>query len=104
MPGHTASAQKNITQYQYYKISLLAFYIVIYEDTPLPRLITLLSLTVLCPEDSQSQETQSSDLTSTLYTLRDGVVGMMEELLTGEGGFQDLIKVITRSSFEAEPN
>lgn len=78
------------------------------EDTPSHSFslspFSPLPLSVLCPEDPQSQETQSVDLTSTLETMSEGVVGMMEGFLTGDGGMKDLIKVITGNNFEAKPN
>ncbi|XP_075887623.1 uncharacterized protein LOC142891737 [Nelusetta ayraudi] len=37
--------------------------------------------TALCPEDSQSQETQTTDLTDTLKTMGDGLKDFLDELL-----------------------
>lgn len=61
-------------------------------------------IAVLCPDDAQSQETQSTDLTAAMDAMKEGIVGMMEGFLTGNGGIKDLMKVITGGNLEAKPN
>lgn len=46
-----------------------------------PWPISLLSLAAPCPEDSQSQETQTTDLTDTFKTMGDGLKDFLDELL-----------------------
>lgn len=68
----------------------------------LPRPISLLSLAVLCPEDSQ--ETQNMDLTDNLKTMRESFLELMEDILRGGRKIEDLMKAITGNVFETKPN
>ncbi|XP_075887636.1 uncharacterized protein LOC142891743 [Nelusetta ayraudi] len=66
----------------------------------LPAPAVLNTETALCPEDSQSQETQTTDLTDTFKTMGDDIMRAMDEFLTSGSGIKDLIKLISSNVFE----
>lgn len=69
-----------------------------------PILLTPLSYTGLCPVESQSQETQSKDITDIMNAMGSEVMNMLVETFNREGGAGELLKIITSSVTETKEN
>lgn len=69
-----------------------------------PILLTPLSYTGLCPEESQSQETQSKDITNIMNTVGSDVMDMLVETFNREGGTDELLKMISSGVTETKEN
>lgn len=67
-----------------------------------PILLTPLSLTGLCPEESQ--ETQSKDITNIMNAMGSEVLDVLVGTVNSEGGVGELMKLITSSMGEAKEN
>ncbi|KAM8773666.1 uncharacterized protein AB9X84_017761 [Acanthopagrus schlegelii] len=51
----------------------------------------------ICPEDSPSQETESTDLSDAMLDLDPGVFDQFRQMISTEGGMNELIKLISSS-------
>lgn len=69
-----------------------------------PVLLTPLSCTDLCPEVSQSQETQSTDITNIMNAMGSEVMDMLVGTLNREGGVGEFMKIINSGVAEAKEN
>lgn len=69
-----------------------------------PVLLTTLSLTGLCPEESQSQDTQSKDITNIMNAMGSEVMDVLVGTVNREGGVRELMELITSSVAEAKEN
>lgn len=54
-------------------------------------------LTGICPDDSPSQETESTDLSDAMLDLDPGVFDQFQQMISTEGGMNELIKLISSS-------
>lgn len=64
---------------------------------------TILSLTGSCPDESPSQETQTTDLTSFMNEMGSEVLDMFTDMVSREGGINAFIKMIS-SGIAAKEN
>lgn len=65
---------------------------------------TILSLTGSCPDESPSQETQTTDLTSFMSESGSEVLNAFTEMVSREGGLNTIIKMISSGIAEVKEN
>lgn len=69
-----------------------------------PILFTPSSNTGLCPEESQSQNTQSKDITNVMNAMGSEVMDILVGTVNREGGVGELMNLIANGVAEAKEN